>query len=138
MPNPRDTGRRLIFAGTRENYLAERVEAKTASFTMTPADGGKTFTNRGDTDALTATLPAVADVESGWWCKIIAVADTAIAVATTTADQMVTTRSATATSAKWGTSGEIIGNGFKVVCDGTSYLVTSIIGNPAETIPTIA
>lgn len=113
-------------------------EAKTAAYTVTQADSGKWFTNRGDTDALTVTLPAVSDTYTGVWFRLTAVADAAIAVATATADQLVTTRSATATSAKWGTSGEIIGNGFDVTCDGTSWLVTSIIGNPAETIPTIA
>jgi len=95
--------------------------AKTASYTVTAADSGVTFTNTGDTDAITFTLPAVA-TSAGLWYKFIAVADFALAVAGP-ADTLVAFNSNALTSVKYATAGEIIGGGFEVICDGTNWLV---------------
>lgn len=114
------------------------VVEKTASYTVTDADKDTLFTNRGDTDAITFTLPDPSTANKGNSYRFLAVVDAALAVATTTADKMIVARSGTATSVKWGTSGEIIGNGFDCISDGTSWLTFSLIGNPAETIPTVA
>lgn len=119
----KDTGRRLIFHGPGEKYLAYPVEAKTASYTVLPEDAGKTFTNRGDTDAITFTLPATTAVESGWWAQFYVVEAFDLAVVAGTVDTMVVIGDKTADSVKWSTSGEIIGGGCKVIHDGTGWLV---------------
>lgn len=98
------------------------VEAKTASYTCTQADSGKLFTNRGDTDAITFTLPAVSSTFTGVSYRFLCVADFDFAVAST-ADEMVTFNCNAATSVKLGTTSEKIGGGFEAVCDGTSWLV---------------
>ena len=137
MPAPKDTGRRLIFTGTREGYIAERIEAKTASYTLTAADGGKTFTNRGDTDAITFTLPATAAVESGWWAQFYVVEDADLAVVAGTVDTMVVVNDKAADSVKWSTASEKIGGGCKVVHDGTGWLVIPITWDNGTVVTTV-
>ena len=108
------------------------VEAKTASYTITAADGGKIFTNRGDTDAITFTLPAVSSTYTGMEVQFFAVADFDLAVAAT-AGEMVFKNDAAANSVKYATASEIIGGGFRAICDGTSWLV-SPLAEEAQTI----
>lgn len=102
------------------------VVAKTASYTITAADAGKLFTNRGDTDAITFTLPAVSSTYANFGVEFYCAADQDFAVATATADEMVAFNSLTATSVKLGTSSEKIGGGFRAVCDGTSWLISNL------------
>ena len=99
------------------------VTAKTASFTITQADSGTVFTNRGDTDVLTITLPTVSDTYTGVQFEAYGVANTALALSAQTAGQLVVKADATANSIAYETSGEIIGACFRVICDGTSWLV---------------
>ena len=98
------------------------VEAKTANYTLTQADSGKIFTNRGDTDAITFTLPAVSDTYTGVNYRFYVVADQDLVVAGT-ADELVTFNCNLATSVALSTTSEQIGGGVEVVCDGTSWLV---------------
>lgn len=101
------------------------VVAKTASYTLTAADAGKLFTNRGDTDAITFTLPAVAAAYANMAFEFYCVADQDFAVACT-ADEGVGFNSAAITSVKLGTISEKIGGGFRAVCDGTSWLISNL------------
>jgi len=101
-----------------------RFSDKTASYTVTQADSGTVFTNRGDTDAITFTLPAVSASFTGCVYDFYAIADFSLAVACATADEMVVFNSVTATSAKFATASEIIGGRFQAMCDGTKWLVT--------------
>lgn len=98
------------------------VEAKTASYTITQADSGKVFTNRGDTDAITFTLPAVSATYTGVQVTFFAVAGQNLAVAGT-AGELVTFNDAAANSVTFSTGSEIIGGGMTALCDGTSWLI---------------
>lgn len=98
------------------------VEAKTTAYTVTVADGGKIFTNRGASGSVTWTLPTVAAAFTKLEVTVYGVAAQNIVVTTETADQMVVLNDATATSITFSESGHIIGNGAKFVCDGTSWL----------------
>lgn len=109
-----------------------KVEAKTASYTITTADLGKLFTNRGDTDAITFTLPAAASTPSGSWVKFLAVADFSLAVAGATGE-LVVFNDAAANSIAMATASEIIGGGFEAICDGTSWLVYPL-GTETQTV----
>lgn len=98
------------------------VVAKTAAYTVTAQDGGKIFTNRGDTDAITFTLPAVSAAVTGMRVWFYAVAGQNLAVAGT-AGELVTFNDAAANSVTLSTSSEIIGGCIEAVCDGTSWLI---------------
>lgn len=102
--------------------VGRKVVAKTASYTITAGDNGTIFTNRGDTDAITFTLPAVTAGLTGMWCEFYAVEAQAFGVAAT-AGEMVTFNDKAANSVTASTGSEIIGAGFRAVCDGTSWLV---------------
>lgn len=106
--------------------------AKTASYTVTAADIGKTLTNRGDTDAITFTLPAVSSIYEGAEISFYCVADQDFAVAGT-ADELVYYNSAALTSVKFGTTSEKIGGEITAKCDGTSWLI-SVKGDEAQTV----
>lgn len=122
MPSMKDTGRRLIFDSNREGYIARRIEAKTADYTLTAADGGKTFTNRGAAGAVNFTLPTTGEVESGWWAEFYVVANQTVTVTAGTADTMVTFNDAAADSVAFSTASEKIGASLRVIHDGTGWL----------------
>ena len=98
--------------------------AKTADFTLTAEDDGKTFTTRGGSSGtITFTLPAKNKVQAGWSARFFAVGAAAMKVASNAADEMVTYNDATASSVLFAESGNIIGAGCSVEFDGTSFLV---------------
>ena len=101
---------------------SQPVLAKTASYSVTAADGSALITNRGATGTITITLPTQASVGVGFWVEVFVVAGYNVTVDTATADTMVTTNDATADSISWGTSSEIIGSGARFVSDGTGWL----------------
>lgn len=98
------------------------VSAKTAAYTIKPQDVGTLFTNRGAGGAVTFTLPAIADVASGWWADFFIVADQTVTL-TAPANKLTTFNNATATSAAFSTASEKIGGAARVVFDGTTYLL---------------
>jgi hypothetical protein len=103
------------------------VTAKTASYSILEDDIGTTFTNRGDTDAITFTLPVVTNLPVGWWCCVNAVDAFDVAVISEgSSDNIVVLADKTADSVKWSTSGEIIGAGAKFLWDGTGWLVQGL------------
>jgi len=105
------------------NEARRTIEAKTAAYSVVfPSDNGKFFTNRGDGDALTFTLPAVTAALEGSWCEFHVVAGQNVAIAGT-AGQLVTFNDAAANSVTFSTANELIGAHATAVCDGTSWLI---------------
>lgn len=110
-------------ANVKVSGLRRVSAAKTAAYTITAADSGKVLTNRGAGGSVTFTLPTVAAGFDGVDVLIVAVADQAVVVSAQTAGQIAAFNDATANSVALQTSSEIIGGGFRCICDGTSWLV---------------
>ncbi len=114
------------------------VEAITAStYTVDGGDWGKLITNRGG-GALTVTLPAPAATNKGCYVDFFTVAAGDFVLTTSAGEEMVLLNNATADSLTIGQANEEIGNGVRVISDGTSWLsfvswaaeaVTSVVGD---------
>lgn len=118
--------------------LYQKIEAKTASYQIVPGDIGKTFTNRGASGAVTFTLPVVADLTAGWWCRFFVVENQSFVIASSgSADNIVTFNDAGADSVTINTSAERIGFGATYIWDGTGWLAFHNLGAETQT-PTIA
>lgn len=108
------------------------VTAKTTAYTITTADFGKIFTTRGNAGSLTFTLPA-ASGNSGAVVEMYNVAGQTMIVAAAD-EEMVTFNDLTADSIEYSTASELIGGGFRCICDGTSWIVVALISAEAQTI----
>lgn len=107
--------------------LAKRFETKTASFTATAADSGKIFMIYGGTAAVTVTLPAI---DTGpFEFTIINCQDQNLLVASAVADTLIVFNDLTADSIAFSTSSEKIGNGFRILCDGTKIVALPLLGS---------
>lgn len=116
------------------------IEAKTADYQVKTEDIGKILTNRGASGAVTFTLPAVTSptLPAGWWVEFFVVAGQNVTIASSgSLDNLVAFNDATADSIAFSTATELIGNGVRVVWDGTSWLVFVALGAETAT-PTIA
>ena len=111
------------------------VEIKTADYTITPADFGKTFTNRGDGGAIVFTLPAVTTAFSGCWVRFFIVADQDFTIAST-ADEMIAFNDVDANAIAFTTNSEQVGSSVLMLCDGTSWLAIVNLGAETAT-PTV-
>ena len=99
------------------------ISAKTAAYQVVVGDLGTLFTTRGNGGSLTFTLPAVADVPTGWWCEFYNAAGQTMVVASSgSLDNVTTFNDLTADSITFSTSSELIGAAVKVVWDGTGWL----------------
>ena len=115
--------------------LYRKIEAKTASYQIKPGDIGKIFTNTGATADLTLTLPPVADLLAGWWCRFFLTADFAILIASSgSADNIAAFNDAAADSIAITTSGEHIGAGGELVWDGTNWLAFINLGQDTQSV----
>lgn len=101
---------------------AQPVEAKTAAYSVKERDGGKLFTNRGASGSVTFTLPSVTSHLKGFWCEFATVAAQAIVISAGGGDKLVVHADATADTV---TTAATIGQHFKVICDGTGWIVVS-------------
>lgn len=118
--------------------LYRQISAKTAAYQIVPEDIGKIFTNTGATAAVTLTLPVVADLTAGWWCRFYLTADQSLTIASQgSSDNIAAFNDAAADSIAFSTSGEKIGAGGELVWDGTQWLAFLNLGNDAQT-PTVA
>lgn len=108
------------------------VIAKTADYTVTTADQGVLFTNRGAAGAVNFTLPATA--YKGFRVGFYAVANQNLVVTAGTADTMVAFNDAAADSVAFQTSSEIVGGMFEVIGDGTGWLVLPRLGQDSQTV----
>lgn len=105
-------------------------EAKTADYTITPFDSGKTFTNRGAAGTVTLTLPAAGPSLNGWSVRVIRHAAQSLVVAAGTADTLVISADAAADSVTIST----IGHGVEIWCDGTQFYALLVPGAAATII----
>lgn len=112
------------------------VEVKTADYTVTTKDFGKTFTNRGDAGAIVFTLPAPAAQFNGCWVRFYCIVDENMSVTTAAGEQIVGHNNATADTITLGTTTEQIGTSMTMLCDGTSWLTIMSLGSETVT-PTI-
>lgn len=117
-------------------HWASPVEVKTADYTVTPRDFGKTFTNRGDAGAIVFTLPAPSAQYNGAWVRFYCLVDENLSVTTAAGEQIVAHNNATADTVTLGTTTEQIGTGMTMLCDGTSWLTIMHLGVETVT-PTI-
>lgn len=113
-----------------------RVVAKTASYTVTLDDAGTLFTNRGAGGAVTFTLPAAARA-AGIEYMFVAVAGQNLIVSDGGVDSLVAFNDAAADSVAYQTASEIIGGGFHVISDGTSWLVLPHIWDNGTAVSTV-
>lgn len=113
-----------------------QVVAKTASYTVTLDDAGTLFTNRGAAGAVTFTLPAAARA-TGIEYMFVAVANQNLIVSDGGVDSIVAINDAAADSVAFQTASEIIGGGFRVISDGTSWLVFPSIWDNGTAVSTI-
>lgn len=118
-----------------EAQLRYPVVAKTAAYTIRNEDLGTIITNRGDGDALTLTLPATTEVESGWWCEVLVIADQTVTVAAGTADTLLTFNDIAADSVAYSTAGQKIGAHAKIIFDGTAFAFINL-GTHTATVAT--
>lgn len=100
------------------NLGLQGYTAKTAAYTVTAAENGTTFTNRGASGAVTFTLPAPF---TNARYRFVGHADQTITVAADVVDTLVTKNDAAADSLAMSTIGEKIGGVIEVFSDGTSW-----------------
>lgn len=99
------------------------IVAKAASYQIKPEDHGTLFTTRGHASGtITLTLPAAADLHTGWGCEFFTIGAGCLSIAAA-AGLIVTQNDAAANSVEIGTASEIIGVGVEIVFDGTSFLL---------------
>ena len=110
--------RELAMGGTAMTGVERIVEAKTASFTIAAADSGKVFTNRGDGDAMTITLP---DPDGSTYKGVefftVNYVAQQINLTTATADTLVSVGDVTADTLRSAATGQWM----RCFCDGTSW-----------------
>jgi hypothetical protein len=113
---------RLFNEGLRlDNSVVRPIAAKTAAYSVTEADFGTLFTNRGAAGSVTITLPAAASY-TGKSVEFYCIASQNI-VFTAPAGTLVTKNNAAATSATLSTGGDQEGGSMIATSDGTSWLV---------------
>lgn len=103
--------------------LYRKISAKTASYQIKEGDIGTLFTTRGASGAVTFTLPLATYLPSGWWCEFFQAADQNMVIAAYASGDNITTKNdLTADTITFSTATELIGNGVRVVWDGTGWL----------------
>jgi len=110
------------------------IVAKTADYTVTAADNGTLFTNRGAVAAVNFTLPVTPT--KGLVYYFYAAANQALTVTAGTADTLVAFNDIAADSIAFSTAGEIVGGSVMIVGDGTGWLSfpwTTGLGATAQT-----
>jgi len=131
-----DSGFEILRNGVRTAPFI-RVVAKTADYTVLESDHGTLFTTEGAASTVNFTLPATADLPTGWTAEFFSVAAGAMTVTAGTADTLVVFNDAAADSIAFSTTSEIIGAHIKVV-KLTTTLIGVFVGLGAETqTPTI-
>jgi hypothetical protein len=110
------------------------VEAKAASFTFSSSDSGKFLTTRGAGGAITVTLPTVTSAFTGMYFWLFNCVDQNMGVSAQTNGEIMFKNDLAANTVTYQQAGELIGSGFFVICDGSSWLVMPI----AEEAVTIA
>jgi hypothetical protein len=113
-----------------ENYQPT-IKAKAAAYTVTAAESGTLFTNRGATAAITFTLPVVTGLPIGTNYTFFGVSATGFTVATDgSLDNIVNKNDAGADTVTATTTSLMIGAAVRVIWDGTSWLSFNASAGP--------
>lgn len=107
-------------------------ETKTASFTATADDSGKTFLIVGATAAVVITLPAIST--GPFRFEVINGSDVDLTATAAAVDTIITYADLAADSVAFSTSSEKIGGSFVVICDGTSLFVLARIASSYQNV----
>ena len=118
------------------NTLEPRMMvAKTANYTVTEADRGTHFVTDGAAGAVNFTLPATAKKDLAFW--FTNTVDQNMVVTAGTADTIITLNDVAADSVALQTANQKIGGSFKVVGNGTKWLVVpNVYSGQAVTVVT--
>jgi hypothetical protein len=111
-----------------------RVQTKTASYTVLPADSGTIFTTYGDTNAIVFTLPAVPT--KGMFFLFFQSTDQNISVASAAADGIITFNDLDADAVTAVTGSGQIGALFLVFADGNIWNAACISNGTTLTVTT--
>jgi hypothetical protein len=103
---------------------AREIKAKTADYTVVAGDFDSIFTTRGAGAKVTFTLPSAANSKGGI-VEFYNIANYHMAVAGASGE-LVVFNNAAATSITFDQAGELIGAGFRAICDGTSWIVVPL------------
>ena len=103
----------------RARYLRSNVIAKTAAYTLTAADSGKTFTNLAATAGITFTLPTARANDNFHFICVVAYPMLVTAPAGVFIYQRGLKGLAAASTFLWQ-----IGHSLRIICDGTDWYVT--------------
>lgn len=108
------------------------VKAKTTNYTLTAAENGVLFTNRGSSAAFTFTLPDTSGglVPIGYDVTFYGISATGFTVASNPTDSIVTLNDAAADSITVTSTSKIIGGAIRCIWDGTAWLaLQASVGN---------
>jgi hypothetical protein len=101
------------------------------TYTFAAGDWGAVHTNRGNSGNIAYTLPDPTTIKAGTYLYVYCIAAGTVTVSCN--EGIVTLNNAAADSIAWSTASEIIGNGGKFLCDGTSWLFHNYIAAEAAT-----
>lgn len=101
------------------------IAARVTDLTLAVTDLYKIWTTRGAAGAVNFTLPAAATAGAGAWVEFYNVANQNMTV-TGADEELVVFNDLTADSIAYSTAGELIGGGFRCICDGTSWIVVPL------------
>lgn len=101
----------------------ERIQAKTAAYSVLENEFGTTFTTRGATASVTFTLPAVTNMVAGMWYRFFNVSAYGMVIASNgSSDNIVALNDAAADTITCTTTSRMIGANVLVIFDGTGWL----------------
>ena len=107
---------------------------KTADYAVLASESGTWFTNVGATGGVNYTLPTKADGLVYWFFNCV---DFELMVTSDVADTMATFNDLTADTIAYTQASEHVGGGFMLVCDGTSWLASPLLGAHTQTIAVV-
>jgi len=97
------------------------VSAKAADYAVTVGDSGKVFTTTGATGAVIFTLPAASATYTGFDIYVVNTVDQDMTISGT-AGELIFKNDLAANTLAYSTSGEKIGGGWHIVCNGTKWI----------------
>ena len=109
----------------------KNIEAMTGTtYQVKGSDFGKILTNRGLTASIAVTLPALADLQAGFWVAFYGVSAYGFSIASSGSnDNIIALNDAAADSLTMTTTSRIIGAYVMCIYDGTSWLTIRGDGN---------
>jgi len=101
-----------------------RIQNKTADYTVLQADSGTIFTNYGDGDAITYTLPT--SPTKGWFAVFVNTVAQDMTITAGTADTLIAHNDAAADGVAFSTGSNEIGQAVLVFSNGTVFIALAL------------